>query len=133
MNGYARRRTVIEDALQTADGAVLANNEISRLLGVSVLVVRRVRRNLEALGVIPRVYFRMSRRGYYIDVSRLTEVPSRKPRLNGGPAHFDLRLLIGGARLAWIDPAQKTSVPPVVEFKTRCLYFGCVVHGLRAT
>lgn len=79
MNGYARRRTVIEDALQTADGSVLANNEISRLLGVSVLVVRRVRRNLEALGVIPRVYFRMSRRGYYIDVSRLTEVPSRKP------------------------------------------------------
>ena len=79
MNGYARRRTVIEDALQTADGAVLANNEISRLLGVSVLVVRRVRRNLEALGVIPRVYLRMSRRGYYFDVSRLTEVPSRKP------------------------------------------------------
>lgn len=122
MNGYARRRTVIEDALQTADGAVLANNEISRLLGVSVLVVRRVRRNLEALGT------RILHRREPAHRSAIAQA-----RLNGGPAHFDLRLLIGGARLAWIDPAQKTSVPPVVEFKTRCLYFGCVVHGLRAT
>jgi hypothetical protein len=73
MNEYARRRTVIEDALRTADGPVLANNEISRLLGVNVLVVRRVRRNLEALGAIPKVYRRMSRRGYLIDVSRMTE------------------------------------------------------------
>jgi hypothetical protein len=73
MNEYVRRRTVIEDALRTADGPVLANNEISRLLGVNVLVVRRVRRNLEALGTIPKVYRRMSRRGYLIDVSRMTE------------------------------------------------------------
>ena len=71
MNEYARRRAVIEKHLRTAEGNVLATNEVARLQGVSVGTVRRVRRELEAAGLVQRVCRRMSRRGYCIDVSRL--------------------------------------------------------------
>ena len=77
MTKRARLRTVIENALRAPDGPILANNELSRLLGASVFAVRQVRRKLESAGLIQRVYRRMSRRGYYIDVSRLTETASR--------------------------------------------------------
>ncbi len=72
MNEYARRRGVIETFLRTADGPILANNEVARLQRVSVGTVRRVRRELESAGQIHGVYRRISRRGYYIDVSRLS-------------------------------------------------------------
>ncbi len=73
MNEYARRRAAIGDALRSAGGPALANNVIARSLHVSVVVVRRVRRQLEASGAIRRVYLRMSRRGYYVDVARVCE------------------------------------------------------------
>ena len=78
MNEYARRRKVVGDALQTPEAPILSNNELSRLLGSSVFAVRRVRRELESAGMIQRVYRRMSRRGYFIDVSRMAEAASRK-------------------------------------------------------
>jgi hypothetical protein len=75
---YAARRAAVEDLLRTPGGYILSNNELSRLLGAGVVGVRRVRRELESSGAVPKVNCRMSRRGYYIDVSRLTEVLSRK-------------------------------------------------------
>jgi len=78
MSLYATWRAAVEDLLRTPGGYVLSNNELSRLLGAGVVGVRRARRKLESFGVIPRIYSRRSRRGYYIDVSRLVEVPSRK-------------------------------------------------------
>jgi hypothetical protein len=78
MNEYARRRAAVEIALGSPSGYVLSNNMLARSLGAGVLMVRQVRRKLESLAVIPRSVVRRSQRGYYIDVSRLVEVPSRK-------------------------------------------------------
>ena len=78
MNAYAQRRAMLERDLRSPDVPTLSNNEISRLLGVGVVTVRRVRRDLEARGAIPKVLLRMARHGNFVNVARLTEPPSMK-------------------------------------------------------
>ena len=78
MNAYAQRRAMLERDLRSPDVPTLSNNEISRLLGVGVVTVWRVRRDLEARGAIPKVLLRMARHGNFVNVARLTEPPSMK-------------------------------------------------------
>ena len=78
MNAYSQRRAMLERDLRSPDVPTLSNNEISRLLGVCVVTVRRVRRDLEARGAIPKVLLRMARHGNFVNVARLTEPPSMK-------------------------------------------------------
>jgi DNA-binding GntR family transcriptional regulator len=80
MNCYSQRRAMIERELRSPDVPTLSNNEISRLLGVGVVTVRRVRRDLEARGAIPKVLWRLARHGNFVDVARLIEPPSMKAK-----------------------------------------------------
>lgn len=71
MNEYTRRRARIEGVLRSSGD--LSNNLIAERLSASVVVVRRVRRALEAKGTIATADRRMSLRGFYVDVSRVYE------------------------------------------------------------
>jgi hypothetical protein len=85
---YTRRRAMIERELQVPNVLTLSNNEISRLLSVGVVTVRRVRRDLEVRGMVPKVLLRTARHGNLVDVARLTEPQMKAGRKKPGGAHY---------------------------------------------